>query len=283
MQSVEVRSRLVMEDVPNSAGLRLALSVRPIGSEGGEGSIPLGARSVSVFLVNYRHPAADDVRDQAFAFQAQLEVRFDHPLVPRPDLRSLRSEDWDDRVADLQYRDAFEFAVGHSIATEAEVEEGICQVVRTCWIPEAPVERVAPTPITGVELSMERGPGAADHPRQGPLPRQHSGGHQQPGLPRNAPFGAEARAANPRLKVVLCEPFVKPTGKLNDGIRKRQEIVARLAKKHGAALVHFQRIFDEAAKRAPADYWIWDNVHPTYRGHQLMADEWERVVREVWK
>ena len=31
------------------------------------------------------------------------------------------------------------------------------------------------------------------------------------------------------------------------------------------------------------NYWIWDNVHPTYRGHQLMADEWERVVREFWK
>ena len=93
----------------------------------------------------------------------------------------------------------------------------------------------------------------------------------------------DARAANPKLKLVLGEPFVKPTGKVNDGIRKRQEIVARLAKKHGAALVCYQHIFDEAVKRAPADYWIWDSVHPTYRGHQLMADEWERVVREFWK
>jgi len=31
------------------------------------------------------------------------------------------------------------------------------------------------------------------------------------------------------------------------------------------------------------DYWVWDTVHPTYRGHQLLADEWERVVREYWK
>jgi lysophospholipase L1-like esterase len=93
----------------------------------------------------------------------------------------------------------------------------------------------------------------------------------------------EAKTANPKLKLVLGEPFVKPTGKVNDGIRKRQEIVARLAKKHGAALVRYQRVFDEAVKRAPADYWVWDNVHPTYRGHQLMADEWERVVREFWK
>lgn len=89
----------------------------------------------------------------------------------------------------------------------------------------------------------------------------------------------DAKTANPKIKLVLCEPFLKPTGQIGEAIVKRQEAVARLAKKHGAALVQFQRVFDEAAKRAPADYWVWDNVHPTYRGHQLMADEWERVVR----
>jgi lysophospholipase L1-like esterase len=110
---------------------------------------------------------------------------------------------------------------------------------------------------------------------------------------RNIPFDqyeqvydkllTDAKAANPKIKFVLGEPFVKPSGTLNEGIKKRQEIVAKLAQKHGAALIHFQKIFDEAAKKAPADYWVWDNVHPTYRGHQLMADEWERVVRELWK
>src|SRR5882724_1546201 len=94
----------------------------------------------------------------------------------------------------------------------------------------------------------------------------------------------DTKAANPKIKLVLCEPFTLPSGPKKDnyepwleGIKKRQEVVAKLAQKHGAALVHFQRMFDEAAKRAPADYWIWDGVHPTYRGHQLMADEWERV------
>jgi lysophospholipase L1-like esterase len=92
-----------------------------------------------------------------------------------------------------------------------------------------------------------------------------------------------AKTANPKLKLVLGEPFVKPAGTVDEDIHRRQEIVARLARKHGAALVHFQSVFDEAAKKAPADYWIWDNVHPTYRGHQLMTDEWERVVRDFWK
>ena len=101
---------------------------------------------------------------------------------------------------------------------------------------------------------------------------------------------ADTRAANPGIRIVLCEPFMLPAGAKADeqaarreNVAQRRAIVAKLAEKHHAALVHFQRVFDEACKRAPADHWIWDGVHPTYSGHQLMADEWERVVREFWK
>ncbi len=61
-----------------------------------------------------------------------------------------------------------------------------------------------------------------------------------------------------------------------------QEIVAKLAGKYHAALVQYQPVFDAAGQKAPADYWIWDGIHPTYAGHQLMADEWARTVREFW-
>ncbi len=98
---------------------------------------------------------------------------------------------------------------------------------------------------------------------------------------------ADAEAANPKIRLVLCEPFTLPVGAMttNDARRssvvQRQQIVAKLAEKHHAALVHFQRVFDDACKRAPVNHWIWDGVHPTYSGHQLMADEWERVVRAM--
>jgi lysophospholipase L1-like esterase len=96
---------------------------------------------------------------------------------------------------------------------------------------------------------------------------------------------ADARKANPQLKLVLCAPFVKHQGgPVPEDIVARQKIVAQLAQKYGAALVEFQKIFDQATtEQVSADYWIWDHVHPTYRGHQLMADEWERVVRAYWK
>ena len=95
---------------------------------------------------------------------------------------------------------------------------------------------------------------------------------------------ADARAQNPKLKLVLMEPFVRHPGKpVPEGIVARQAIVAKLAQKHGAALVRLQKLFDDAAAKTADDYWVWDSVHPTYRGHQMMADEWERVVRETWK
>jgi lysophospholipase L1-like esterase len=94
----------------------------------------------------------------------------------------------------------------------------------------------------------------------------------------------DARAQNPKLKLVLLEPFVRHPGKpVPEGIVARQAIVAKLAQKHGAALVKLQKLFDDAAAKTADDYWVWDTVHPTYRGHQLLADEWERVVREYWK
>jgi lysophospholipase L1-like esterase len=96
-------------------------------------------------------------------------------------------------------------------------------------------------------------------------------------------------AANPAVHIVLCTPFTLSVGDKKEHyeewaarIRQREEIVAKLARKHHAALVRFQPVFDAAAQKAPAEHWIWDGIHPTYSGHQLMADEWVRTVREFW-
>lgn len=99
----------------------------------------------------------------------------------------------------------------------------------------------------------------------------------------------ETSRALPGVKLVLGEPFALPVGPIKDGwdqrrekLARRQEIVAKLAAKHGAALVRFQEAFEDAARRAPGDYWIWDGVHPTYSGHQVMADAWVRAVDRAW-
>src|SRR5262249_22762374 len=125
------------EDVPESGGLRLVTSTRPVDAAASAGMVPARTPALAGVLVHPRPPGTRP-RDEQFAFQTQLVVRCDRPLVPRPDIRGLEAEDWDERVADLQYRDAFEYAVGHGISTRAHVEpDGQCQVVETAWIPQA--------------------------------------------------------------------------------------------------------------------------------------------------
>jgi hypothetical protein len=144
-------------DLPGTKGLKIAYLTRSVGMLAAEANVPEGARTVSVFVVNRRTPQPDLKKDEAFVFQVKLDLKGDTEFLSRPDLRSLASDDWDERVADLQYRDLGEYAVGHNVATEAVLDDGACcRVVRTCWIPEAEVERVAPADMADVELSMDK-------------------------------------------------------------------------------------------------------------------------------
>jgi lysophospholipase L1-like esterase len=90
---------------------------------------------------------------------------------------------------------------------------------------------------------------------------------------------ADTVAALPDVRLVICEPFQLPC---SEKVKEFQAIAARLAAKYHAPLVRFQRVFDEANERVGGKYWIWDTVHPTYSGHQLMADEWIRTVEEFY-
>ncbi len=147
----------LLVSISDSRGLELSISIREIQTEFlPEGhAIATGTRAVSVFVVNRRRLVADEIKDLSFAFQVELEVGSETPFIPRLDLAGLRSEDLDDRVADLQYRDETEFAVGHGAAAEPEIVEGTCRTLRTVWVPVAGVERVVPSKRDGVELRME--------------------------------------------------------------------------------------------------------------------------------
>jgi Helicase conserved C-terminal domain len=150
-------------DVPESGGLKLVTSIRKVPPSDEPGGIPAelvpsGTRSVSVFLVNYRRPSPDAERDEAFIFQARLILSLKTSFVPRPNLRGLvaSTDDTDEQIADLQYRDCFEYAVGHGVATSAAPSaDGECREVRTEWVPTAAVEKVEPGEVAGAELSME--------------------------------------------------------------------------------------------------------------------------------
>ena len=139
--------------VPESQGLRLQGVLRPVaGALRDEGRLPKGTRSLSLFLVNEREPTPER-RYQSAVYQVQLGLRCPQGFVARPDLRS--GGDDDQKIADLQYRDQMEFAVGHGCAIEVTEDVSGCREVKSCWIPRAQVERVAPSEIPGLKLGME--------------------------------------------------------------------------------------------------------------------------------
>jgi len=144
----------VQLEVPGSSGLKLDVMCKRVSADMLE-IVPKGTRAVSVFLVNQRPHAPDDERDRAFVFQARLEVTAENGFVPRPDGRGKKSKDADDQLAALQYRDTFEFAAGHNLATHARVVDGHCASIVTTWIPNAEVERVKAEDVPGLMLDME--------------------------------------------------------------------------------------------------------------------------------
>ena len=143
---------LIEQALPNGDGLQIHTLERPVATTSDQ-DIPPGTRSVSVFLVNKRHPDSEQP-DRAYAFQAEIEVSGDQPFVPRPDLRGATADEWDELVGDLHYADTPEYATGHGIAADWEIADGACAVLRTRWIPKAEVEKTVTAPIADVELSM---------------------------------------------------------------------------------------------------------------------------------
>ena len=142
--------------LPDSDGLEIVPSIRAIPPHQGLQLVPAGTLAVSIFVVNNRDPQPSHVKDMAYAFQVKLQLESDRLFVPRPNLRGLHSDDPDERIADLQYRDAMEFAVGHGTSAHASVDvEGGCRTVESVWIPHAHVERVEAAKLDHVETKMD--------------------------------------------------------------------------------------------------------------------------------
>ncbi len=95
----------------------------------------------------------------------------------------------------------------------------------------------------------------------------------------------QALQQDPNMLLVLGLPFVYPVGdrkqqwaNWEEQTKMRSDIVRTLAKERNALLVDYPAVFDKAIKRAPAEYWIWDGIHPTVPGHELMARAWIKEV-----
>jgi hypothetical protein len=125
--------------------------------------LPKGARALSLFVVNERPMGERGPHDETFLFQVELALQFKE-LLPRPNQRDGQSTEWDERVADLQFRDRCEYAVGHgvSIVPPAANAAGIVTTVTTTWIPRSEVRRVVTFEDVKATVAMDELAGLAD-------------------------------------------------------------------------------------------------------------------------
>jgi hypothetical protein len=140
---------LATHTAPGARGVELAVLCRPTRLLIDD--VERDVRAVTVFLVNSK-PALEQHEDEAYLFQAALELHHDGGLVSRPDLRVARADDWDAQISDLHYADAGELAVGHNVAAEWD---GDGTRACTAWMPQAMVPRVEPHQGIAGERRME--------------------------------------------------------------------------------------------------------------------------------
>jgi hypothetical protein len=135
-------------ELPGSHGLRL---------EGRVERTPAGSLAVAVFLVNAREPVSTALaRDEAYAFQTHLALECAEGFLGRPDSSDERSDDFDDRVNDLQFRHRREWAVGHGVSVRVEGAHLPVTRVETDWLPRVEVLPVEARKLPDAVVQMER-------------------------------------------------------------------------------------------------------------------------------
>lgn len=95
----------------------------------------------------------------------------------------------------------------------------------------------------------------------------------------------QVKNQNPQTLFVLGLPFVAKGSRTNGkmeafelAVRERASFIKTLAAQYNALYVDYPTVFEQAYKKQAIEYWIWDGVHPTIFGHELMAREWIKVV-----
>lgn len=137
--------------VPGSSGLRLRGELPGNHLDG----LPEGARLLSLFLVNERAAQAVD-RDISFAFQVRMTLCHERGFLPRPNWRGIRSDDADQCLLALQFREHAEWAVGHNTSVMPPVadDDNAVRRLTTTQLPRHEVKTVKHEKMPGVELGM---------------------------------------------------------------------------------------------------------------------------------
>ena len=98
----------------------------------------------------------------------------------------------------------------------------------------------------------------------------------------------EIQGALPESKIMVLEPFVLKAsateadwGYFYSEVQKRAQMAREIAEEYHLTFVPLQEKLDQATAVCPADYWLFDGVHPTTTGHELIKREWIKYFKEL--
>jgi len=94
------------------------------------------------------------------------------------------------------------------------------------------------------------------------------------------------REALPGVRLIIGEPFAVERGTaINSNwypeFPRYQQAARNIARDYEAVFIPYQKIFDEALKKAPVDYWCPDGVHPSMAGGYLMKAAWIEAFHKL--
>ncbi len=110
----------------------------------------------------------------------------------------------------------------------------------------------------------------------------------------------EVMEKNPNAKIVILEPYVFKRNMENTNLYNRNDIYLKydlwrrlvdekaevskeITQKYNGIFVSLANVFDEYTKRGNVCELTDDGIHPSIRGHQIIADEWLRACQTVLK
>ena len=91
----------------------------------------------------------------------------------------------------------------------------------------------------------------------------------------------EVKENLPDTRIIILEPFVLKTPEREENweafrkdVEEKAAASKRIAEKHSLEFIPLMNKFDEAEKLVNASYWLFDGVHPTPMGHEIIKREW---------
>jgi hypothetical protein len=139
--------------VPDTDGIRVVGELRAAPVMAG---LAQDAQALSIFLVNRRATGDKGKRDEQHIHQVSMRIACAEGFLPKPNRTWEHSKEWDERIADLHFRNCNEYAVGHNVSAAVVARDGErVTAVQTCWLPRAEVKRVSTRKNDAVTVSMD--------------------------------------------------------------------------------------------------------------------------------